>query len=415
MWPFKNADSASTGPSLEIRFIRMSGRALFVAAIGIVLACYIFDIIFFGDWAPNIWLWPVFVVIGLGLRTIAIFGGVFLAEIEKEGGGAARMVVRVVQVLCFLVCTLATLNFFAVAPESRKTTVDQATNLAETGAALKDVRIADLEAEIAKIEADLDKAIDGKRQTIATIIGDPVPGVGNEDNATIRAIEKEITEISEAASMKVDERQKAIADIREARDADKMNAETQSIKLSDWPIFSWLSDRTPVPQSAWTDGTMVYITLTIESIATWLTASLITLYRVFGIVLVRKEIEDEKRRAEEKAEGEASRIKAQAHIDKVRRDALFEAQRDEAKNRIDDAKRQAELQAANIEGAAHTEVIRREAERRAVEMLGDNRPERPDYSPSQSNGAHGRAASDFYKDSDQGRPKIPVNDERAAA
>ena len=149
-----NSENGSAGaiPGLsrmspELKFTASAKRAVFVAIIAIVFACYVFDMVFFGSWASHWWMLPVFIIIGWGFRTLVIFLGLFIDQSRDKENRAAGLTLRVIQVFLFGICSLVTISFFAVESTRRATEADRVETVSDAAISAKDERILKLEAQ----------------------------------------------------------------------------------------------------------------------------------------------------------------------------------------------------------------------------------------------------------------------------
>ena len=196
------------GASIEKAIIKITDIGFVVALSVACLVAYVLDMIFFFQQSSVLWLSLLMCALGFIFRTIAIAGGVMLEWAEEDeknepadpldvkkarfvaalrwvgrrlSFSTARMTLRVMTYLCWIVCVYATVSFFSSGHEMRKfaaesTTAIESAQTVNAESIVKDLRDqnATLDKDKQDIRADRDKLIAGARQSMSEVQTDNV-------------------------------------------------------------------------------------------------------------------------------------------------------------------------------------------------------------------------------------------------
>jgi hypothetical protein len=297
-------------------FIRTADKGVMVALGLCILVVYILDAIFFGSHADQWWLVPVFVLFGIGLRTLAIWAAVMLQAMRgKKGIGLARTSWRLLWWGTVIACAFSAVSFFAAGHASKERAagiIGQVEGVAVDSQASKIER---LTKEKAADRENTKERIAAARRSMDLVLDD-----GNSKNDDVSQYEKNIAQYivdSEARQKDLDAQIAAAENTTETArtDAKVKEAETPST----WAVFSFAAKRTGTSEQDWSDFGLLFFALLLEAIVAFGPGAYYDLHRHFvGMVrrLIAQEAEEAAIMDEEIAESEArvaaSRAKAKA-------------------------------------------------------------------------------------------------------
>lgn len=201
------------GASIEKAIIRITDVGFVTALTVACLVAYVLDMIFFFQQSSVLWLSLLMCALGFIFRTIAIAGGVMLEWAEEDekdepadpldwkkarfvaglrwvgrrmSFSTARMTLRVMTYLCWIVCVYATVSFFSSGHEMRKfaaesTTAIESAQTVNAESIVKDLRDqnATLDKDKQDIRADRDLLIQGARASLTELQSDGDPSNDN--------------------------------------------------------------------------------------------------------------------------------------------------------------------------------------------------------------------------------------------
>jgi hypothetical protein len=195
--------------SLAVRTVEWSVGILFVAAMAIIFAGYMYDILFYGAQGAqtgNILITVGLILFAFVIRSVAAFGDVILHwtkpgakdDPEEKGledlkslsrgllkGDSDRTWFRALWVFSIIACSVATVSFFSAGHESKQAQT-QAIVATDTTVQLTQAdRIAALERQKTEAKEARDTAVDAADETIKAV-KDETPNVSADDNITIR-------------------------------------------------------------------------------------------------------------------------------------------------------------------------------------------------------------------------------------
>lgn len=207
--------SAATATTL----IKVSDKGLLGAFTLLCMVGYILDMIFFWMSTPVIWLSFLLCLFGVGIRTVAIFGGVVLQwmrpetkpeditegkflwwTVKKTAGDKAhlaRMAIRGATVFCWVACAGASISFFATGHETRQHQAASIETTQKTKTLSKDDRIKALQQQIEDARKDRDSDVATAEHSI-DVLKDNVKGVSTADNQSLQKLQGEISTYQQA-------------------------------------------------------------------------------------------------------------------------------------------------------------------------------------------------------------------------
>lgn len=352
-------------------FISVADRAMGIAVLAVIFVCYGLDLFFFGSKAPEWFLVPLFLLIGFGLRTIAVAAGVKLESLKgQKDEQRARWMWRAIFAGCVIACMISAVSFF-VGGYQRKESVDSSiTTVASASTASVDAQIAALRQQQADIRADRDKNIATLQGSIDGIVHDKSDKNDGEADPyrADQAKERESARLSLAA---IDTQ---ITNLIATKGQTVTNAAQKSSDVAvsqatTWAAFSWFSGRTGADERDVVDVGMLFFAILIEIIAAFGPGAYFSIRKKFRAAVRRLKATE----AEEEAEldAEIAQIEKRTALARAAAAAARTADVEDddavvkkAQELVEDAKRakaiaEAEAEAARIR--AETEAIRNAA------------------------------------------------------
>ena len=324
--------------------LKFADRGLLVAFIGAIVAVYILDAIFFMAWAPDVWLIPVFLLIGLTIRSVGVFTGPIMQVIAKDKSvGREAKTIRGLSVAAGLICLIPALSFFAGGHYNQTHSSSVAVATEGVSDTNKTARIATLQTQIARIEKGRDDSISEANMSIQLIADDGVPGISPADNQNIALLRQEIQKYRTDASAQINDLEAQVGAIEQEKESVQTTSATAQAKVSPvYAIFEVLGSITG-GAGIWAMTILFLFAVLIEAIAFFGLGAYQGLHRYFVEAIQRMELEEAAHEA--RLEVEAQRVK-----DKISAEALLE-------------RANADLELAAIEAAAHRARERAEAAR----------------------------------------------------
>lgn len=394
-WP---KQAARNGEGLSATAIlRFSRKGLRNAVIGAIVAAYILDALFFMAWAPSWHLVPVFLLIGVVIRSVAVYGGPVLqviAPIKDVRREAAT--IRGLTVAAGLLCLVPAMSFFAGghANQTQGATISVATTaVSDTN---KAARIATLQQQIAEEEKARDEAIRETNETIQAIVNDDVPGISVADNESIAKLRAEIQQYRADSKAVIDGLRASISTIEQEKETQQTEAAVAETHMS--PVYAIFA----VVASIWGDADVWALTvlfllaLLVEAIAFFGLGALEGLDRRIIDLIQKLELAELQRKATVDADLARQRAEAEAQLVAIElHNAEMQARTDAIRGGEDgetfDLKRQAERDLRIAKARAEADALRRQAEE--LERPPVSQPE-----PSRPNGRDGGKAAQQMRD-----------------
>lgn len=326
------------------RILKFADKGLLYAFMGAIVAVYILDAIFFMAWAPEPLLIPVFLLIGVTIRSVGVFAGPIMQVIAKDKTvGREAKTIRGLSVAAGLICLVPALSFFAGGHYNQTHTSSVAVAAEGVSDTNKAARIETLNRQIARAEADRDAAVAGAERTITSISEDGVPGISNADNESIARLRTEIQAERAKATTQINGLEAQIAAIEQEKETVQTTSATAQAKVSPvYAIFEVLGSITG-GAAIWAMTILFLFAILIEAIAFFGLGAYQGLHKFFVEAIQKMELEEAAHEA--RLEVEAQRVK-----DKIAAEALLE-------------RANADLELAAIEAAAHRARERAEAAR----------------------------------------------------
>lgn len=273
-----------------IWLIKAADTALLCACLGGIAAVYILDAIFFAAWAPEWWLIPVFILIGLVIRTIAVSAGVALQWVRRqEEIRTARTTVRAIWVLCLIACLVPAMSFFAGGQKAQTQGGDISAAVLEAGTSSRDVQKAELQGQIDKLREDRDKAIAEARASIKAI-QDEVDGMSAADNASVQKLQDDISKYQADAAAAILAKEAEINAIGKEQQGAQQDTARDETKVSIFfAIFTVVEEVTGLDARDTSIVTLFYFALLIEVIAAFGLGAYYDLHKVFARLITQWE------------------------------------------------------------------------------------------------------------------------------
>lgn len=371
-----NSGSVSGG-----KIIRWADKGVLFACIGAIAVVYILDALFFAAWAPERYLIPVFMAIGIVIRTIAVFAGVSLQWVRgrREIRGA-RATIRALWVFCVLVCLVPAMSFFAGGHKKAQSTFDVAAAVETASVESKAVRIARIESQIDRTKEDRDASVEEANQTIQAITNDGVAGISASDNQSIARLREEIQGYRSEANTKITDFEAAIGEIeREREDVQTQAAEDKQTVSSFSAIFHVIGEVTGTDHETWSIGVLFAFALLIEAIAAFGLGAYYDIHRIF--VQIMQDIE----------------ITEAQHDVELQNIGANNAEEDEIPRQVDDIQPAPERPDATAQDAQEE----------------NDEEGRPQLTSQQQRSRKGGRANGHYNEAIKDQTKIPVRDMRS--
>ena len=291
------------GASIEKAIIKITDIGFVVALSVACLVAYVLDMIFFFQQSSVLWLSLLMCALGFIFRTIAIAGGVMLEWAEEDeknepadpldvkkarfvaalrwvgrrlSFSTARMTLRVMTYLCWIVCVYATVSFFSSGHEMRKfaaesTTAIESAQTVNAESIVKDLRDqnATLDKDKQDIRADRDKLIAGARQSMSEVQTDNVA-----ENDDLSLYERNIARYNTEADGKIAAKDALIAtnnqkisDLLTGKGDAIVEAAKERTEVDpSLAVYSFLAGLTGMSTDGWTVFSAVLFALVFELI-----------------------------------------------------------------------------------------------------------------------------------------------------
>jgi hypothetical protein len=348
------------------RILKVADKGLLCAFIGAIVAVYILDAIFFMAWAPDIWLVPVFLLIGVTIRSVGVFTGPIMQLVAKEDTvGREAKTIRGLSVAAGLICLIPALSFFAGGHynQTHSSTVAVATEgVSDTN---KAARIKTLNDQIARIEGDRDAAVKGAEQTIKDIVDDGVPGISPSDNVSIANLRTEIQKYRNGATEQIGALGVQIGAIELEKETVQTTSAAEQARVSPAnAIFEVLGSITG-GAGIWAMSILFLFAILIEAIAFFGLGAYQGLHKFFVEAIQRMELEElahearldaERTRQLALAEEEIAQIALRTAESRARTEAMMAGQEGETFDAIRAAERNLKRAEAN---ALISDILRR--------------------------------------------------------
>lgn len=269
--------------------IRLADKAVLFACIGAIIAVYILDAIFFAAWAGEDWLVPVFILIALVIRTIAVAAGVALQWVRGRSEiRAARTTIRVIWIAAVLLCLVPAMSFFAGGHKVNTQAADVAVATEAVSTTSKEARIDTLKAQITDIEARVEKDVAEVNKSIEAIMDDDVPGISASDNASLMTLRAEIKGYRDTAQADIDKKREEIRAIETESETVRTEAAETETKVSPFMAIFAVVDEMGGPSADLTSKLVLFaFALLLEAIAAFGLGAYYDIHRVF-VRLIRE-------------------------------------------------------------------------------------------------------------------------------
>jgi hypothetical protein len=326
------------------RILRVADKGLLGAFVGAIIAVFILDAIFFMAWAPEWWLVPVFLLIGVTIRMVGVFTGPIMQVVAKDKSvGREAKTIRGLSIAAGIICLIPALSFFAGGHynQTHSSTVAVATEgVSDTN---KDGRIKTLRGQIKRIETDRDASIKETNETITAIVNDGVPGISAADNVSIGDLRKEIQGYRTTATTQIGGLETKIEAIEQEKETVQTTSAVEQARVSPASAIFEVLGSIVGEAGIWAMSILFLFAILIEAIAFFGLGAYQGLHKFFVEAIQRMELDEAAHEA--RLEVEAQRVK-----DKIAAEALLE-------------RANADLELAAIEAAAHRARVRAEAAR----------------------------------------------------
>jgi len=298
--------------------LKFADRGLLNAFIGAIIAVYILDAIFFMAWAPDIWLIPVFLLIGLVIRSVGVFTGPIMQVIAKDKDvGREAKTIRGLSVAAGLICLVPALSFFAGGHYNQTHSSSVAIATEGVSDSNKTIRIQTLRDQIGRLEQNRDSSIAETNKTIDAIANDGVPGISPADNVSIANLRTEIQGYRNDATKQIAALEADIGTIEQEKESVQTTSATAQAKVSPvYAIFEVLGSITG-GAAIWAMTILFIFAILIEAIAFFGLGAYQGLHKFFVEAIQRMELEEAAHEA--RLDVEAQRVK-----DKIAAEALLE-------------------------------------------------------------------------------------------
>lgn len=401
------------------RILRLADKGLITGYSGAIVAVFILDAVFFMAWAPEWWLVPVFLLIGVVLRLATVAAGPIMQVIAKDKGvGREAKMIRGLSVAAGLFCLIPALSFFAGGHynQTHSSSVAMATEgVSDTN---KTARIQTLKAQIARIEKGRDDSISEANMSIQLIADDGVPGISPADNQNIALLRQEIQKYRTDAGAQIEGLETQIGAIEQEKETVQTTSATAQAKVSPvYAIFEVLGG--VFGSAAGVAMTVLFgFAFMIEAIAFFGLGAYQGLHKYFIEAIQRMELDEEAHEARLAVEAQRvkDKIAAESLLERANADlelASIEAAATRARERADAARAgedpdlhapvkaaHADLKAAGVEAEAarlraEAEAIRR-VQQEQPKPIVDNQKFRDMNLASQQAKAAKKAQSELY-------------------
>lgn len=266
--------------------IRLADKAVLFACIGAIIAVYILDAIFFATWAgdfPDGYLWLVFILIAVVIRTICVSAPVALQWVRgRPEIRTARTTIRALWIGSVLLCLVPATSFFAGGHKVNTQAAEVAAATETVSTDSKDARIATLKTQITDIEARVEKDVAEVNKSINAIMDDGVPGISASDNASLMTLRAEIKGYRDTAQADIDKKREEIRKIETESETVKTKAAETEATVSPFMAIFVVVDEMGGPDSDLSSKlVLLAFALLIEAIAAFGLGAYYDIHRVF--------------------------------------------------------------------------------------------------------------------------------------
>lgn len=350
------------------RILKVADKGLLGAFVGAIVAVFILDAIFFMAWAPEWWLVPVFLLIGVVIRMVGVFTGPIMQVVAKDKAvGREAKTLRSLSVAAGLICLVPALSFFAGGHYNQTHGSSVAAATEAVSDSNKASRIATLKAQIDRTGDDRDASIAEANRSIELIADDGVPGISPADNQNIALLRSEIQKYRADAATKIAGLESQITAIEQEKETVQTTSAEAQAKVS--PVYAIFEVLGGVIGSApgWAMTILFIFALLIEAIAFFGLGAYQGLHKFFVEAIQRMELEEEAHEARLEAERsrqlalaerEIAEIAMQAAESRAKTEAMLAGQDGEAFDAIRAAERNLKRAEAN---ALISDIMRRSA------------------------------------------------------
>ena len=348
------------------RILKVADKGLLGAFIGAIVAVYILDAIFFMAWAPEILLVPVFLLIGVTIRSVGVFTGPIMQLVAKDDTvGREAKTIRGLSVAAGLICLIPALSFFAGGHYNQTHTSTVAVATEAVSDTNKAARIQTLRDQVARIEKDRDASIAETNGTIAAIVDDDVPGISDADNQSIARLRTEIQGYRTATAAQINGIETQIGTIEQEKESVQTTSAAEQARVSPAnAIFEVLGSITG-GAGIWAMSILFLFAILIEAIAFFGLGAYQGLHKFFVEAIQRMELEElahearldaERTRQLALAEEEIAQIALRTAESRARTEAMMAGQEGETFDAIRAAERNLKRAEAN---ALISDILRR--------------------------------------------------------
>lgn len=384
-------------------FVRVADRGILLAIVASIVVAFGLDIFFFGTKASDWFLGPLFILLAISARLIAICAGVMLEALKshKSVDKRALRMWRFIWAVAVFICFMSEVSFFVAKGDKLDVQKTGIASIASTASNSVDDQIAALQAQQAAIRADRDTNIATLQRSIDGIVHDKSDKNDHEADP-YRADQAAERESARSRIAAIDA---SITDLIASKGSTNTGAVQQQAAVDNdastsWAVFSWFSGRTGAAQRDVVDVGMLTIAMFLMLVVAFGPGAYFSIHRMLN-GFSRKLAASE---AEEAAELDAEIAAIQKRTELARAAAAAARTQDlnddeevlrQAQELVEDARRAKAL----AEAEAEARRLREEAE-----AIRNGVPLTKKQQDSQ-NGGH---ASDLAKKTKDQIIKIPV-------
>lgn len=277
------------------RIIRAADKGVLAACIGAIVAVYILDAIFFAAWAPGLYYIPVFILIGVVIRTMAVSASVALQWVRGQKNiRIARAAIRTLWVLCLIACLVPAMSFFAGGHKAQTNGAEVATQTEAVSTESKTARIQRRTDEIAQIRIDRDRQVDAARKSMDLVLDD-----GNSKNDDVSEYELNIKKYEDDAADAIEALNEEIDLIEREREDKQVEAKAAETEVSVFfAIFAVIEEVTGLEADTVAIVTLFFFAILIEAIAAFGLGAYYDIHRIFFKLIQELEMQEVKHEAE---------------------------------------------------------------------------------------------------------------------
>lgn len=339
------------------RILKVADKGLLGAFVGAIIAVFILDAIFFMAWAPEWWLVPVFLLIGVTIRSVGVFHGPIMQVVSKDKGvGREAKTLRGLAVAAGVICLIPALSFFAGGHYNQTHGSAVAAATEAVSDSNKVSRIASLRGQIERIEDNRDASVEEANRSIELIADDGVPGISPADNQNIALLRAEIQKYRADAATQIAALEDQIGTIEQEKETVQTASAEAQTKVS--PVYAIFEVLGGVIGGApiWAMTILFMFAFLIEAIAFFGLGLYQGLHKYFVEAIQRMELEEEAHEARLEAERsrqlalaerEIAEIAMQAAESRAKTEAMLAGQDGEAFDAIRAAERNLKRAEAN--------------------------------------------------------------------